>query len=310
MTDTNQILVVKGWEGFADRLQVLSDSIHYCIVNNASICVDWRDYMWGQGEKDFSDYFEIVGIPTVSIGDVVDRLKNGSSVMPPVWTPELLASPPLESIHYDNFKMNFHGYKKLDSDIVVVNGKGLRTWHVDNLINNIKLKENIIPPIVEKLSSLNLPYTVIHLRGTDRLNEDSLNRMYSDYESQPPHLRARAYVISDMKKLINIWISRYPDSLVIERDPVVLKLPSTKQGTHMYEAEALEFYGITKHELNMNTILDFLVISFANATYGNSDSVFTSMGKIMRQAGVDGVAKWLGGFTPKRSPLQNNTSTL
>ena len=57
-----QILLLKGWEGFADRLQVLSHCINYCKVNQAAICVDWRDNMWGQETFDFHDYFEIIGI--------------------------------------------------------------------------------------------------------------------------------------------------------------------------------------------------------------------------------------------------------
>ena len=63
MQADQQILVVKGWEGFADRLQALSHCMNYCIKYNAAICIDWRDYMWGQDNEDFSDYFEIVGIP-------------------------------------------------------------------------------------------------------------------------------------------------------------------------------------------------------------------------------------------------------
>jgi hypothetical protein len=310
MAEKQHILVLKGWEGFADRLQVLTDSIHYCVVNRATICVDWRDYMWGQSEMDFSDYFDIIGLQTIPLSEVVDKLKGGATITPPVWTPELLASRPTESIHYENFNVKFEKYNKFDSDIVVINGKGLRTWHVDHLINNIKIKDSLVPSIVEKLSELRLPYTAIHLRGTDRLTDDSLRSIYTEYESLAPHLKARVFVISDMKEILQEWMKQYPDSLVIDKDPCVLKLPSTKLATHMYEGEALEFYGVTKHELNLNTITDFLVLAFANTTYGNKQSVFTGMGKVMRQGGVDGVAKWLGGFIPQRLPLQNNKGTL
>ena len=303
MADNQQILVVKGWEGFADRLQILSDSIHYCITHKAILCVDWRDYMWGQKEKDFSDYFELVDVPTIPLADVVEQLKNGASIMPKAWTPHLLSSVPTEIIHYDNYKLNFDNYQKIDSDIVVINGKGLRTWHIDNLINNIKIKSTLIPTIVERLCVLKLPYTSIHLRGTDRFSPDSLKITNAEYEALPPHLKARVYVISDMKELIDAWTKKYPTVQRIEENPCIFKLPSSKYPTHMYEAEALKFYGVTKDELNINTLVDFLVIAFSNSTYGNNESVFISMGRMMRQGGVDGVGKWLDGFTPDRAAL-------
>ena len=66
-----QILLVKGWEGFGDRLQVVTGCIKYCLHHNASICVDWRDYMWGQDKTDFTDYFEIMGVQSVPLITVI-----------------------------------------------------------------------------------------------------------------------------------------------------------------------------------------------------------------------------------------------
>ena len=91
-----QILVLKGWEGLADRLQSLSHCMNYCIKYNAAICVDWRDYMWGQGTRDFSDYFKIVGIPVVSLETVLKRMEEGAIVNPPAYTLSNIREPPAE----------------------------------------------------------------------------------------------------------------------------------------------------------------------------------------------------------------------
>jgi hypothetical protein len=71
----------------------------------------------------------------------------------------------------------------------------------------------------------------------------------------------------------------------------------------MLDPEELDFYKISKHELNLNTITDFLVISFANIASGNKDSLFLKMGKFLRAGGIHGVSKWLRGFIPPRNLL-------
>ena len=88
-----QIVVMKGWQGFADRLQLLSHLLAYCKKNNATICVDWRDKIWGQEKEDLADYFDIMDIPTISIQEVVEKAKAGASVFPSTWTIEMLEKP-------------------------------------------------------------------------------------------------------------------------------------------------------------------------------------------------------------------------
>ena len=303
MEPKRQIVVFKGWEGFADRLQVLSDCIHYCIKNDAALCVDWRDYMWGQNNEDFSDYFDILHIPIIQLADVVTFLENGSSIMPELWTPELLKEPPSEIIHFGKFRLKFDNYAKVNSDIVVVNGKGVRTWHVDNLVNNIKIKDELVPTIISRLCALKLPYTIIHLRGTDRFSPEALKTTTLEYEGLSQEIKERVYVVSDMKELLESWTAKYPTTLKIEENQSIFKLPSGPQGTHTYEQEILKIYGLTKRELNINTLVDFLAISYANWTYGNKASLFISMGRMMRQAGVQCISKWLNGFIPPEESL-------
>lgn len=302
--EKQQILLVKGWEGLADRLQALSHCMNYCIKYNAAICVDWRDYMWGQGKRDFSNYFQIVGIPVIPLETVLKRVEEGAIVNPPAYTLSHIHSPPSEIIHFSEFSSKIdNSCLKQEGDIIVHNSKGTRMWHLSNLIQNLRVAEPIRPMIISKLSRLHIPYTSIHLRGTDRKTESTLKFVSDNYNLLPPHAKARSYVISDMSSLTEEWLSLHPESHVLDETAPILKIPPGKQGTHMLLEEVLEFYGITKHELNMNTITDFLVIAFASWGVGHGESTFTRLATFLRQGGAIGLGKWLD-WIPSRSRLE------
>jgi hypothetical protein len=310
MQAEQQILLVKGWEGFADRLQVLSHCLNYCIKYNAAICVDWRDYMWGQGNEDFSDYFEIVGIPVVPLATILSRVAAGATVNPPANTYDLLREPPSQVIHFPEFQSKIdNSCHKQEGDIIVHNTKGLRMWHLNNLIQNIRVAESARKQVIQHLSGLQLPYTSIHLRGTDRKTDSTISHVTAGYTILPPHAKVRSYIISDMRMLAEEWIQKNPDSKYVNENAPVLKIAPGIQGTHMLAAEVLEFYGITKRELNLNTIADFLVIAFASWGAGHSESTFTKLASFMRQGGSIGVSKWLD-WSPPRAPLTTQFSTL
>jgi hypothetical protein len=304
-----QIVVMKGWEGFADRLQVLSHCLHYCIIHKAAICVDWRDDMWGQEKLDFSDYFEIIGIPVVSLSNVIQLVKGGASVYPSAWNLETISSVPNESTHFDQYKLTFNNdYKRINSRIVINNTKAYRVWHLDNLISNIRLKKSISDIISSRVKNLERPYTVIHLRGTDRLSnlslEDAIKPAVDKIKLQPPHIVKRMYIISDMDSMINLWKTKFPQTKKLYNDSEIYKLPDETNGTHQLPKEVLQFYNIKKHNMNIDTITDFLIICFATWSFGNSkESTYTSLAKFMNQGGVLGISKWLHGFHPKNKDL-------
>ena len=310
MQAEQQILVVKGWEGFADRLQALSHCMNYCLKYKAAICVDWRDYMWGQGKEDFDDYFKIVGIPVIPLATVLSRVTAGASINPIAYTYELLRDPPSQVIHFPEFQSKIdNSCPKQEGDIIVHNSKGLRMWHLNNLIQNICVAESARNQIIQQLSGLQLPYTSIHLRGTDRKTDTTILHVTGGYAALPPHAKVRSYVITDMRVLAEEWIQKNPESRYVNENAPVLKIAPGTQGTHMLAAEVLEFYGITKRELNLNTIADFLVIAFASWGVGHGESTFTRLASFMRQGGSIGVGKWLD-WSPDRASLNSQFSTL
>jgi hypothetical protein len=298
-----QILLIKGWQGFGDRLQVISHGIHYCLQHNANICIDWRDNMWGQGIEDFADYFEIIGVLSVPLSTVIEKVKNGARVNPPAYTLEHISDPPSPRIHLPEFVSGVgNDYLKQEGDIIVHNCKGNRMWFLNNLIMNFRISKKIAPIIIEKLSSLQMPYLAIHLRGTDRSKQITLTKLMQEYDELPLHDKNRSYVTSDTSSFINEWTQKYPNSIILDKNAPVLKLPQGSIGTHMIDPDILKTYGISKHDLNINTIVDFLVIAFSTNNIGNKDSVFTSMGAFLREANQIALHLWLD-WAPPCVPL-------
>ncbi len=306
-----QIVIVKGCEGFADRLQVLSHAIHYCQVHDAALCVDWRDNMWGQGDLDFDDYFELVGVCTAALSDVVERLQTekGPTVVPSCWTVAQIEAPPDRRILHDRYMgpLMRNTYPKIEADVVVTNSRGKRMYHSDNLVRNIRLKKDVAAHVQKRLSAprFTLPCTVVHLRGTDRFNKAMLEQCVAKLHALPPHCQTRVYVVSDMKDLIEAWIRRLPHTRILNTQSNILRLPrETVKGSHQYPKEVLAFYKVKKRELNVDTLVEFLGLCLATNAIGMSQSLFYKMSRFIHDnEGVEGISQWLHGFQPARTTL-------
>ncbi len=301
-----QIVVMKGFEGFADRMQVLSHCINYCKVNDAVLCVDWRDEMWGQGTLDFWDYFEIVGIATISLDDVVKEIDLGASIVPNCWTKKLIVDPPTRSSLSEAFSgpLNKITYEKVDGDIVVASVGLHRMFHSNNLVENIRLKLQVATKIQERLENYFLPCTVVHLRGTDRFDTSLVDQCFKEFSELPLHCKARTYVISDMSDLIAAWIEKVPDAEILNKGSAILSLPNAvKQGSHQYAEEILEYYGVSKFDLNLDTLIEFIGLCFATDAIGSEKSTYFSLSRFMNKEGVDALSKWLHGYKPQKKSL-------
>ena len=304
-----QVVVVKGCEGFADRLQSLSHCLQYCLQNNAAICVDWRDDLWGQQTRDFADYFEVVDVSYLTLNDVADMIKNNTSttIFPAKWTLNDILAPPNKLTQLESYRFTFENTYALkeDVDIIVCNCKGTRMYHVDNLVCNLRLQKDIADIIIARLSNVTLPFTAVHLRGTDRLKESVfIEAAIKKYDALPEYARLRTYVFSDMIEVVKAWKEKYPETNVLFDNYSIYKIPFQKIGdnpigVHQYDGIILNYYGVDKHDINMDTLTDFIVLCFAKWIVANNDSsVFTKMGSFIGNAGSYGISKWLHGFSP------------
>ena len=68
--------LLKGCEGFGDRLQCLLQAIEYSEKTGRTLVVDWEDDDWCHEEgKGFDHYFSIDGIKSISL----DKFKSIAS---------------------------------------------------------------------------------------------------------------------------------------------------------------------------------------------------------------------------------------
>jgi hypothetical protein len=304
---SKQIVVMKGVEGFADRLQVLSHLINYCKVNDAILCVDWRDDMWGQGTLDFWHYFMIKGIKCIKLENVVELVRKGAKMTPPYWNLQNLIDPPNRTIIHDRYvgPIMKTTYEKVPGEIIVTNSRGHRMYHSDNMCENICLRPEIAEIVKKRLAEYYLPCTVVHLRGTDRYEESFMGETLENLKTLPPHAKSRIYVVSDMKDLIDKWTNLVPQTQLLNKNSNILKLPfETKRGSHQHSSEVLDFYGVTKHEMNIDTITEFIGLAFATEAVGLEKSLFFQMPRFMNKEGSESIARWLGGWQPQRKSLK------
>jgi len=313
---SKQILVMKGWEGFADRLQILSHSLQYCIVNDAILCVDWRDEMWGQGDTDFHDYFDILGIETTTIDEVTSRIQSGATYYPPSWTVADLVSPMTKYISMKHTASKtedmLNDYQKREYDILIIKN-GFRKYHITNLLRNIRCTKAVSDAIQTNLANVVLQFTAVHLRGTDRIAEPmetSVDKTIAKFSILPKYQKSRVYVVSDMKTMVDRWIEQHPASIHTNPENCISKIDMGTEkcsGSHMLPKEVYEFYGVSKREMNIDTLTDFVVLAMADWCVGNmeTESCFTKMSRfIYNNSGSGGVCAWLGdSYIPVRASL-------
>ena len=317
-----QILVMKGWEGFADRLQILSHSIQYCIVNDAILCVDWRDEMWGQGDTDFHDYFDILGIETITMDEVARRIQSGATCYPPSWTVADLVSPMTKYISMKHTASKtedmLNDYKKRECDILVIKN-GFRKYHITNLLQHLRFTKAVSDAIQANLANVVLPFTAVHLRGTDRIAEPmetSVDKTIAKFSILPKYQTSRVYVVSDMKPMVDRWISQHPTSIHTNPANCISKIDMGTEkcaGSHMLPKEVYEYYGVSKREMNIDTLTDFVILAMADWCVGNmeTESCFTKMSRfIYNNSGSHGICSWLGdSYIPVRASLKDLRST-
>jgi hypothetical protein len=198
--------------------------------------------------------------------------------------------------------------QKIEGDILVTNGNGFRKYDCENIIGNLRIKPNVANLIKQRLSNFYLPATVIHLRGTDRYSPDLMNTWLKQFDTLMPHSKARVYHVSDSKDLIEELLKKVPYSEPCIQNSSILKIPhSTKQGTHQLSTETLEFYDVTKYDLIIDSLADFLALAYATDAVGFQKSVYFEMARHISKYGPKLVGMLLNGYEPQRKSLPRQT---
>jgi len=279
---TKHVIVHRGTEGFADRLQVLSNCIEYALLNDAYLCVDWRDPWWQCG---FDRYFDLSVVQMISIENVAEMIHLGASTYPLHTADELLAPLTKENAHTKRFYLGGVLLKR-DYDIVINSGSTDRGVYGKGIGDLLSFKYDIALELKAVIKQLDIPYTCIHLRGSDRSYGKSLDdQLFPVVKHLRRSGRRRIYVIGDdillkqrLKETRSILGIDHLTYAKYEHVYAIDKLRDVYMGSHRKPIDAE-----TKHRLNIDTLLDFCIMAIANEAYSTcSKSYFFQMSRMLR----------------------------
>ncbi len=308
----NRYLLVKAYVGFADRLQCLSHAIQYAEKFQRTICVDWSDSIWSDGQIDFHTYFDLVGVPLIARDQLIAKFDaplatqievgNGidSTLLPTIhplaWANQLDRLAHNKFIYKEPYALSLDD-EDHQADLLVYSSVGFRTFYTSNLCK-LRVKRPFQNQIVHQLRRFkDYPY-VVHLRGTDRTPPEKYEEYVEDLcrqmkivrsdQSVPPTKDSDAtdggqsesvvpsdepiLVVSDCLPLFRVFKRRYPKSIL--RTPH-LESYETNVGTHLQSCN--------KHAHNLEMLIDFFICAYAPNCYHDSSSLFAKMARFLRQ---------------------------
>lgn len=254
-----KFIISKGFEGFCDRLQCLSDCLFLSIKYNRVLLVDWNDRIWREGFYRYF-WFEDLEEPSAVHGEIWPR-----------WWKEALAKPAGDWIYKLRDELTFD-IEKADpyADVWVHPGIGIRTYNFGILARHWRLTDECKEHVQEHLAGVpDLP--VVHLRGTDRqFSEERFEELAG--------LVPKAAVVSDDEGLVDRWMKRCPESVVVTK-----RFLSDKMGGHRVPDLP---DGLTKHQMNLDLIADFMTLACAKEAHGlNEESLFCKMAVLYGKCG-------------------------
>ena len=173
-------VILKGVEGFGDRLQCLLQAIRYCKATQRCLVVDWCDSDWTHDQSiPFDYYFELVGINSLSFTNFSELLSRQSSysVFPEAWASRLSESGFESFIRHLEYALPDNGAcidaiatgkaPDFDAEVVVYPGIGPRAFACSDICH-IQLQERLLWSIQKRVDQFQFEvnqYDVVHFRG-------------------------------------------------------------------------------------------------------------------------------------------------
>ena len=256
-----KFIISKGFEGFCDRLQCLSDCLTVSLKYNRTLIVDWNDRIWKEGFYRYF-WFEDIPEPAAVEGEIWPR-----------WWKDALAKPAGDWIYKLRDELTFD-IERADpyAGVWVHPGIGIRTYNFGILARHWRLTDDCKEHVLEHLKGVpDLP--VVHLRGTDReFKEERFEELVG--------LVPKAAVVSDDEGLVQRWMQRCPESVVVTK-----RFVSNKIGGHRVNEWELPD-GLTKHQMNLDLIADFMTLACAKEAHAlNEESLFCKMAVLYGKCG-------------------------
>ena len=300
--------LVKGKEGWGDRLQCLLEAIIYAERTNRHLVLDWRDDDWCHDKsEEVSEYFTIDGNSEYSrekFFEYYEKNKSSLRVAPRDWVDKVTDENYHNYIYRKNlqfgrgnqilYKIATKGVPDFPHEVVVYPSTGQRSWSWKSA-SKIKLSvpmETLVLRTFRQLGIALRQYNVVHLRGCSktwlgghvgqkRLREkinlkfptkdsyfDFLYKGYKKFDVSLPLI-----ILSDNRELADEWIARYNCGVLLSDTH---NFNFSKCGTHKIKPN--DMGSLSKRTLNMETLRDFAIMIGAKQISHDGLSYFSNMG--------------------------------
>jgi len=308
------VLVFKGIEGWCDRLQVLAHCLEYCEKFNSALCVDWSDGVWGAGEFDFHDCFDLEGVKVMTKQQVLRLVASGRvDVRPKCWDFTKIAYPMWNIVNADEYVGEFMGFEvlKAEGDVLVTNGKGARYWDLRVICRHLRFKPEVLKGVQERLKDFDPNSIVVHLRGTDRPDAEGT---YTEKAVEavkrtgiPPQ---QVYVVTDQKELWEAFQKGIPEARLVNPNTNIFKIPPSVHGTHQTHPDTLKKVGVRKWDMMLDLLADWTALLTCATAMGRSESTYFKMPRGIHELGQDTYSQILRGWVPPSKTLKKSNETL
>jgi len=300
--------ILKGIEGFGDRLQCLLQAIEYCEKTNRCLVVDWRDPHWSQNqEESIEHYFSIKNIKTKTLHEFLKNQKQNSNIIPETWKDKIEQSNFHKFIYQKKYRIENNKIfaeicrqeKKDFQEEIVVYPSVLNRSFKDKYFLYISLSQLVEDRMKEKFTNYNLKrrdYNCIHIRAQNKkwtngvVNLKSLKRnINTKFPKRELYFRylqlkylnlnqnTKTVIISDNEEDSIYFNKNYCNNkcVVIEANTMDI---GKLCGTHK---KILEGHKV-KTKMNVETLVDFHIMLNCKHLIKDDMSLFSNMAQNIR----------------------------
>ncbi len=263
-------LLVKAHVGFGDRLQCLSQAVHFATTHGRTLCIDWTDMIWSDGTLDFHTYFDLCGVPLISKAALLQQ--EFANVEPLAWANQIERPADSKFIFRPEYGCLL-GEQDSPANLLVYAGTGYRAYYVANLCH-LRVKRPIRNRIVAAVKTFSHFSTVVHLRGTDRVPREQYAGYLADCWARMGEVGRGEplLVVADCLPLFQLFRMEFPAAVL--RTPHLDGLDPLV-GTHLQN-------NLDKHEANVEMLTDFFLLMYAERCFHDPQTEFSKMARFIR----------------------------
>lgn len=308
-----RFIVVKGLNGWGDRLQCLLQAIRYAKATDRWLVFDWRDSDWAvPGGPSLDHYVDFQGVRHFRLDEFLVLLagSEGSMNVTPEGWKHCVGRVPSRDFLYNTIFYLDGGQEQLDEiatykrndypeDIVVYASVGYRGYRYGDFAHVVPARwvADRLKRFSAELSLKRGAFDIVHLRGgskkwaggsAGRLKDldNKIHGTYPTLESYLDHMQAEVakttdgqaelplFVLSDSVWLAEKWLERTGRGTPI---PQGYQGPMFETGIFQVPEEQLAKHGLDKVELNYEMLRDFAIMMNARHVVSDGISLFSKM---------------------------------